>query len=105
MAHLLICHRNSANSVLIGVDRPIRLPCTWSGFFCFRHNFALLNTCLSERLFLGGSCKISFSNCFCAMRLQICTFRLLCDVFSSQKIVYRDEIFFSFLVLIFSEVM
>ena len=33
------------------VDRPTRLPCTWSGFCCVCHNFALLNTYLNGRLF------------------------------------------------------
>ena len=33
------------------VDRPTRLPCTWFGFCCLCHNFALLSTYLNGRLF------------------------------------------------------
>ena len=37
--------------VLKKVDRPTRLPCTWSGFCCLCHNVALLSTFLNGRLF------------------------------------------------------
>ena len=54
---VLICHaqgtgpvRNN-HQVLKRVDRPTRLPCTWSGFCCLCHNVALLSTYLNGRLF------------------------------------------------------
>ena len=42
--------------VLKRVDSPTRLPCTWSGFCCLCHNFALLisSTYLNGRPGGGG---------------------------------------------------
>ena len=51
--------------VLKRVDRPTRLPCTWSDVCCLCHNFALDFEYIFEWTpLLGGSCSIHLAMVF-----------------------------------------